>query len=122
MGQTVETSIKQTVGMTWEVDSVAEDGSARVAQTIDRIEVALKSQFADIRYDSDAEEAPEGPAATIAPLIDAMVGARIVLVMTPMGEVVDVEIPPEMVEAIRTTPARPPSRSKGWPRLTASRT
>ena len=100
-GQTVETTISQTVGMTWEVDSAAEDGEARVAQTIDRIEIDLTSQFADIHYDTDAEEAPEGPAATIAPLIDAMVGARVVLVMTPLGEVVDVEVPPEMVEALR---------------------
>lgn len=99
--QEVKTSIKQTVGMAWEVLSVESDGTARVAQTIERVKVSLESQFASFAYDSDDEGAVEGQAAVLKPVIDALVGARVVLVMTPRGEVNDVEVPDEMIERLR---------------------
>ncbi|WP_169980215.1 DUF6263 family protein [Tautonia rosea] len=99
--QEVKTTINQTVDMAWKVDSVNSDGSARVAQTIERVRVSLDSQFASFEYDSQDEAAGEGPAAMLKPVIDALVGARVVLVMTPRGEVNDVEVPDEMIERLR---------------------
>jgi hypothetical protein len=101
LNQTTVTTINQTVDMAWEVDSVNDDGSARVAQTIERVRVSLDSQFASFAYDSQDEAAGEGPAAMLKPVIDALVGSRVVLVMTPRGEVNDVEVPDEMIERLR---------------------
>lgn len=99
--QEVKTSIKQTVEMGWEVLSVDSEGTARVAQTIERVEVSLESQFASFAYDSSDEGEVDGQAAMLKPVIDALVGARVVLVMTPRGEVNDVEVPDEMIERLR---------------------
>ncbi|MEW4569415.1 DUF6263 family protein [Tautonia sp. JC769] len=99
--QEVKTTINQTVDMAWEVDSVNDDGSARVAQTIERVRVSLDSQFASFAYDSQDDAAGEGPAAMLKPVIDALVGSRVVLVMNTRGEVSDVEVPDEMIERLR---------------------
>ena len=101
-GQEIKTQIFQTVEMTWEVLSVEADGSAaKLAQTIDKVKVALESPFANFAYESGADEAPAGDAAALAPVIDALVGSRVILAMTPRGEVRDVEVPEEMIAKLK---------------------
>lgn len=100
-GQEITTTILQTVEMTWAVKSVEADGSARVAQTIDRIKMELNSPFAGFAYDSQAEQPAEGPAAQLAPVINALIGTPITLLMNPRGEVNEVEVPDEMVQKLQ---------------------
>ncbi|RUL89140.1 DUF6263 family protein [Tautonia sociabilis] len=103
--QDVSTSTQQSIAMTWDVLSVEEDGSARLSQTIDRVKVLQKTPFVEISYDSAAEageEAPSGPSAMLKQVVDALIGFRVVLVMTPRGEVRDVELPEETLERLRS--------------------
>ncbi|QDV38603.1 DUF6263 family protein [Tautonia plasticadhaerens] len=101
MEQEVKMSIFQTVEMTWEVESVEDEGAARLVQTIDRMRVALESQFLTFSYDSSDDAPAEGQAAMLEPVVDALVGVPVVLVMTPRGEVREVEVPDELIQRLK---------------------
>lgn len=101
MEQEVKMSIYQTIEMTWEVESVEDGGAARLVQTIDRMRVALESQFLTFSYDSDDEAPAEGQAAMLQPVVEALIGVPVVLVMTPRGEVREVEVPDELIQRLK---------------------
>jgi hypothetical protein len=101
MEQEVKMSIFQTIEMTWAVESVEDGGAARLVQTIDRMRVALESQFLSFSYDSNDDAPAEGQAAMLEPVVKALVGVPIVLVMTPRGEVREVEVPDELVQRLK---------------------
>jgi len=100
-GQEIGTTITQDLEMTWKVESVESDGTAKVAQTIDRIQIRLDSPFAQVAYDSAAEEEPQGPAAAVAQVVNAMVGMPVTLTMTNRGEVLDADVPEELVRRLQ---------------------
>jgi hypothetical protein len=55
-------------------------------------------------YDTDSDEAPQGVAAMLAPMLDAMVDCEITTVMTPQGEVIETTIPEKFVQALQNVP------------------
>ena len=97
----VTTEVKQTFDITWEVESVAEDGAAQLTQRITRVQMAVNAPGqADLSYDTDLKEQPQGYAAMLAPTIEALRSSPIKATMTPRGEISDVEIPEALIEAI----------------------
>lgn len=96
-------TMKQQMDMTWEVQGIEENGNAKISQSIDRIQMKMSGPQ-DVEYDSQSKEAPQGLAAMIAPSFDALTKGKFVLTMTPLGEIVDVVVPQEVVDALKNTP------------------
>lgn len=108
---------KQTIDMTWLVESVDDDGNAHVVQMIDRMRVKGEGGPAgDIDLDSassdesDGDKAADGqsknksadetPAIKDEPLT-LLVHQPIRLTLDPRGEIVDVELPDELQQRLK---------------------
>ncbi len=94
--QPINTKVSQLMNMTWQAKEVADDGTAVMEQTIDRIRVEIVPPGADptpIKYDSQSKEQAKGTE-MLAPLFGAMVGQPMTLTVTPLGEVRDIVLAP----------------------------
>lgn len=88
--------------MTWKVAEV-NDEVTRVTQVIDRVKVAVRVPGGgEVRFDSDEEDDPTGPAKNIAEVMRPMIGAEFVQVMTDRGQIVKVEVPSEALEGLHS--------------------
>jgi hypothetical protein len=99
-------TMRQEMDMTWAVEGVNEDGDAVIRQKFDRmkIKMTLPPPLGTIEYDSKSGQAPQGPAAMLAPMYKAMTEAEFELTMTPRGEIKDVKIPDQVLAALRNSP------------------
>ncbi|MGE3820480.1 MAG: DUF6263 family protein [Isosphaeraceae bacterium] len=101
-GQEIKTTLGQTINSTWKVDSVAEDGTADLAQSLDRVRTKIESAFGAFEFDSDVEKVPEGPiAAGVVPLLKTLVGATFRYKMSPRGELSDIRVPEGLVQKLK---------------------
>jgi hypothetical protein len=100
----METKMRQQMDMTWNVQKVNADGSAEIRQTFDRVQMTMTTPGGEINYDSDSVEAPAGMAAMIAPMYKAMTEAEFIITMSDRGQVTDVKIPDEVIEALKNSP------------------
>jgi hypothetical protein len=101
-GQEIKTTLSQTIDSTWTVESVGSDGTADMAQTLDRVRTKIESAFGALEYDSAAGKDPEGPiAAGVVPLLKALVGAKFRYKMNPQGELSDVKVPEGLVQKLK---------------------
>lgn len=101
-GQNIKTTVTQTVDTTWNVKGVEADGSAAMSQVIDRIKTRIESPFGAYEYDSKEEKPAEGPiAASLVPMLKALVGATFQYKISPRGELTDVQVPASLVEAMK---------------------
>lgn len=79
--------------MTWKVDSVDEQGAAKIIQRFQRLRMKLEMPKAGtISYDSASETKPTGDAKTIATAIEPLLQAEITLTLSPQGEITSVEL------------------------------
>ncbi len=103
-GETAST-VKQTIGMTWEVKSVEANGTAVLLQTIDRIEMDLSAPGQkEVHFDTASDESPEGFAAMLAPTLNALTSTPFKVTMTPRGEITEVEVPETLVAVMAQGP------------------
>jgi hypothetical protein len=58
----------------------------------------------NLEYDSASEVEPAGLAALVAPMFQAMIANAIDVTMSPRGEIINVEVPEAMVDAIKNSP------------------
>lgn len=101
-GANLEFLMKLGFDVSWKVDNVADDGSAELTQTIDRVRIkAESSMIGDMDYDSDVKgEEPASPLwETMKGPIGAMVKSDFHLKVSPAGKVSDIKLP-EKLEAI----------------------
>jgi hypothetical protein len=87
---------------TWQVKSVAADGTAMVEQTVDRIQINMSSPLAGtMAYDSKNTEKPAaGPVwAMLEPVVTGMLGQTFKVMITPLGAVTDIELPAKLSES-----------------------
>ena len=104
-GEAATSAIKQTIDMVWEIESVEENGNAVLTQTIERVQMGIAAPGqAEVQYDSSSEEPPQGYAAMLAPMFQAMISAPFKVTMSPRGEIVDVEVPQSLIEAMSQIP------------------
>src|SRR5262249_3888388 len=94
-GGQVSTTVHQVMDMTWEVQGVDDNtGDAVIQQKFDHIQMKMTPSVGPgIDYDSKSDKPPEGLAAMIAPLYDAMTAGEFELTMSARGQVKDVKIP-----------------------------
>lgn len=104
-----EDKIKQTVlrvtTVTLAVDQVNADGSARITQTIDRVQVKQTTPAGDIDYDSSSDKKHEGRAAQLANSLRPLIGAEFSYKLSPQGEVSDVKISDKTRKEVEKAPA-----------------
>ncbi|MCC6491400.1 MAG: hypothetical protein IT424_00075 [Pirellulales bacterium] len=94
-----------TIDSSWTVKQVNSDGSALLNQRIDRMRI--KSATGDgqqAEIDSQALDNPQGPAAMLTPLLKAITSSPFSVAMTPRGEISDVDVPDDLVEALKNQP------------------
>ncbi len=87
---------------TWQVKSVAADGTASVEQTVDRIQINMSSPLAGtMAYDSKNSEKPAaGPVwAMLEPVVTGMLGQTFKVKISPLGAVSDIELPAKLTES-----------------------
>jgi len=86
MGQQMNLDQEITMGYTWEVTSVDDQGNATITITYDRVAMKQTQNGTTMAYDSDKDEQP--PAFFKG--MDAMVGKSFELVISPQGKVVEI--------------------------------
>lgn len=101
-----KTNMDQVTEIIWTVDEVQEDGTAKISQTVDRVRLNLTvPPNIDFQYDSASDEAPTGSVAgQMAPVLEALVGAKFDVTMNTRGEIVDLEVPDSLVDALQKSP------------------
>ena len=91
----------QTMDLTLKVESVDEQGTATLTQTIERIRMKMQSaQGVLMEFDSAAGKEPEGMAKMLSPMLDAMIKKPIHMQLTTRGEVRDMKLPQGMLEGM----------------------
>jgi hypothetical protein len=119
-GQKIEQT--QVMDMTWEVKGVEPDGTADMVQTIDRIQYKLEGPVS-VSFDSKEGKDPSGPLAAAGPLFRALVGAAVELKMSPRGQISDVKLPKQMVDALKNAgPAGSPFTEEGMKNMISQAT
>jgi hypothetical protein len=104
-GKDFTTKSAFTFDVTWTVTAVGSDGTAKVAQTLDRIRYLQDGPQGKSAFDSEKTEEPTDPLGKVmVPLYKAMVGAEFKVTMSPQGEVSDVRLPRKVVEALKSMP------------------
>ncbi len=105
-GRTATSSL--TLKMDWNVDSLNDDGDAVVQQMIAQIQLTADTGARTgqtlIEIDTAVEEKRNGIEASLQKQMLALVGLSFEVTMSPRGEVIDVVIPEETLEALRQIP------------------
>jgi hypothetical protein len=100
----MNTTMRQEMDMTWDVQGVNEEGEAVIKQKFDRIKMKMTTPVGGFEFDSKSEAAPTGLAALIAPMYKAMTQGEFEITMTSRGEVKDVKVPEEVITALKSSP------------------
>jgi Family of unknown function (DUF6263) len=99
-GSLIEIKSGMTFDTTWKVKSVADDGTAELEQTVDRIQMKMDSPLGGgLDYDSKKPGSGQGQAwEMIGPTIEAIVGQTFTLKATATGQVSDIKLPEKLAE------------------------
>ncbi len=103
-GQTQE--VDNTFGMTMSmfVQDVDDDGTANLEITLGRMQMKMEMLGQTFEFDSDSDEAPQGPAAMIAKAMQPLMGMQYTMSMNEMGEVLEVDVPQETIDMLNKMP------------------
>jgi hypothetical protein len=99
-GADIAFKMGMTFDTTWNVKSVAQDGTANVEQTVDRVQIGMSSPLGgNLVYDSQNPEPPAGPVwAQLKPLMEGMLGQTFKAKISSLGKVSDIELPQKLSE------------------------
>jgi len=101
----MNTTMKQEMDMTWDVQGVDEKtGEAVIRQKFDQVKMKMTTPVGGFEYDSKSQEAPTGLGAMIAPMYKAMTEGDFEITMTSRGEVKDVKVPEQVLTALKNSP------------------
>ena len=93
-GKPTNISIDMLMEMTWSVNEVSADGTAKITQSLDRFTVSMNtSQGPPIEYDSEASTSVSGPAQGVAESVAPLIGAKFLVTMNNRGEFLAVNLP-----------------------------
>jgi len=100
-GGATTSAVKQTIDMTWEINSVDEEGTAILTQTIDRVQMKITAPGqGEVHFDTASEEPAQGFSAMLAPSLKAMTKSSFQVTMTSRGEITAVEVPEALIETM----------------------
>jgi hypothetical protein len=99
------TPLHQEMGVTWTVVGVKGDGEAVIEQTIRDVKLKMTGPRGErIEYDSAGEDATSSLAAMVAPIYDALTKGETEFTISARGEIKDVKVPEEVLEALKRSP------------------
>lgn len=105
MGKSIKSSADMEMLMNWQVQRVAQDGSAELKQSIRRLKMSMQTPGSKpVSYDSASPTPPEGLAKSLAGSIQPLVGVEFVQKMTDRGEIVDVRLSQQSAERLQKSP------------------
>jgi len=105
-GGETTSAVKQTIDMVWKINSVDDEGTASLTQTIDRVRMHITAPGqAEVHFDTASEEPAQGFSAMLAPLLKAMTESPFQVTMTSRGEITQVEVPQALIETLTQGPA-----------------
>jgi hypothetical protein len=101
-GSLIEIVSGMTFDTTWNIKSVAADGSAEIEQTVDRIQMKMDSPLGGaLDYDSKKPGSGQGQIwEMMGPMIESMVGGTVSLKATSTGEVSDIKLPQKVTDQL----------------------
>ncbi len=104
-GQNIETTMNQTVDAVWKVGAVDQDGTAEITQEFTRIRMKMMAAGGiGFDFDSSKDEELTGVGAVLGPALKGLAKSRFTLKMTPQGELKDVEVSQETIDAFKALP------------------
>lgn len=99
--QTMTTS--QEMDMVWKVGAVASDGSAQMAQLVERVH--MKSDggpFGSVQFDSSDGKAPDSPLVkSMVEVFKKIIGQEFGVTMRPTGKIEDVKVPQSLLDELK---------------------
>lgn len=97
-------SVKMIFDLGWTVENVASDGTASLAQNVDRLQLRLQLPppiDIDFQYDSKSTETPEGQIwERMGPMLEALKGGKFTLKVSPTGEIAELKVPEALAKVI----------------------
>lgn len=101
-GQSIKTTVSQTIETDWAVKSVDASGSAEMTLTIDRVKTKVEGPLGSFEYDSREKKPIAGAiAAGVVPILKVLVGATFRFTISPLGALTDVRVPEGLVKALK---------------------
>lgn len=98
-------SAKSTIAMQWRVESVGENGEARVEQRFTRVAVTMTSSRGEtMAWDSASTTRPAGIAAQLRTAVTPLLEAPILTTLSRRGEVLDITFPETTTAALEAAP------------------
>jgi hypothetical protein len=103
-GADIEFKATMIFDTTWNVKSVADDGTANIEQTVDRVQINMSSPLGgSLEYDSANPTAPDSPIwAQMEPMFGGMMGDTFKWKVSSQGKVADVELTKKLNELFAT--------------------
>ena len=102
---TTKSELTQTIDMAWKVESVGDDGAARMTHDVTRVQVRMQGPYGTgYEFDTASEEPPADLAALVAPALKAMEENDYTVTITPRGEMTDLDAPADLIDALRRAP------------------
>lgn len=99
------TEAREELELIWQVRNVTLTGDAVLVGKCNRVRARLQDKNGEeLQFDSSAGEPASGLAAMLAPTYEAMMDGEYRLTVSPRGQVSQVQISPEVEQAIRTAP------------------
>jgi hypothetical protein len=96
---------KMAMQISWVVESVDDQGIIQLAQTFERIKLSMQpAGQTEVNYDSASEQPPSAMAKMVASMLQPMIGVKVTQTMTDRGKVLDVDIPAEALQKIKSDP------------------
>ena len=102
---TFTTTMTQTIDGKWTVTGKDAQGNAQVTQEISRIRMKMQGpQGVMLDIDTASDQAAQGLGAMIAPALKAMAQAKFNVTVSPQGEVLDIDVPQDVLNAFKSLP------------------
>lgn len=103
--RTIETANTTIMDLAMTTVAVDPQGTATIEQKIERVRMKMEGiPGMGIDYDSASGKKPEGLAASVAPILEALTGKPFMITMNPLGQAVEVKLPEGLKENAAKTP------------------
>jgi len=98
----VDTTVTETIDLSWNVLSVNKQGLARIAQKVVRLRYAMDMPMGSTEYDSKASTDSEDPRIGGAlSVLKALSAGELTLSMDSRGKISDIEVPKKVSECLK---------------------
>ncbi len=101
-GRTFNSSLQQTMNMSWKIGAVASSGDASMTQSVDRVQLTSEGPNGSISFDSAGDTNSASPQlSALSETYNKIIGQEFAMTMKPTGKVENVKIPEALLQSIR---------------------